>query len=238
MLNRIAVTVMTGMMVAGGCATDPELVKRVDALEAKVSELEKRPAGAPAADPKREAEAQAMAEQIQKAIADLDTATAKTKAAEFNKKYAGTKASRYLKRVLSELDVVGKEAGALDASKWFQGNVAMGDGTATMLVFWETWCPHCKREVPKIEATHNKFKDRGLNVVGLTKVTRSATDEGVEAFIQEHGITYPVAKEDGDNLSKRFGVRGVPAAAIVKEGKVVWRGHPARINDAMLEKLL
>ena len=140
--------------------------------------------------------------------------------------------------VLSELDVVGKEAGALDTSKWFQGNVAMGDGTATMLVFWETWCPHCKREVPKIEATHNKFKDRGLNVVGVTKVTRSATDEGVAAFIEEHGITYPVAKEQGDNLSKHFGVRGVPAAAIVKEGKVVWRGHPARINDAMLEKLL
>ena len=114
----------------------------------------------------------------------------------------------------------------------------MSDGSATMLVFWEEWCPHCKREVPKIEGMHTKYKARGLNVVGLTKVTRSSTDEKVTSFMQEKGVTYPVAKEDGDNLSKRFGVRGVPAAAIVQAGKVVWRGHPARISDGMIEKIL
>ena len=45
---------------------------------------------------------------------------------------------------------------------------------------------------------------------------------------------YPTAKEKGD-LSEYYGVRGVPAAAVVKGGKVVWRGHPSRINDKMLE---
>ena len=238
MWNRIAALVVAGSVVFGGCMTDPELVKRIDALEEKVAQLESRPSGPAPVDPKKEQEAQKLAEEIQKAITDMDVATAKAKSAEFKKKYAGTKASRYLKRVFSELDVVGKDAGQMDVSMWFQGNASMSDGSATMLVFWEEWCPHCKREVPKIEATHNKYKDRGLNVVGLTKVTRSSTDEKVTSFMQEKGVTYPVAKEEGDNLSKRFGVRGVPAAAIVQAGKVVWRGHPARINDAMIEKLL
>ena len=241
MWNRIVALILAGTVAFSGCMTDPELVQRIDALEKQVKQLEARPAGpagqAPV-DPKKEQAAQKLAEEIQKSIADMDVASAKAKAAEFQKNYSGTKASRYLKRVLAELDVVGREAGNMDVSKWFQGNADMTDGTATMLVFWEEWCPHCKREVPKIEATHNKYKDRGLNVVGLTKVTRSSTDEKVTSFMDEKGVTYPVAKEEGDNLSKRFGVRGVPAAAIVKAGKVVWRGHPARINDAMIEKVL
>jgi thiol-disulfide isomerase/thioredoxin len=239
MWMRILATMLAVTVSLGGCMTDPELVKRIDGLEATVKELQARPAGpAGAADPKKEAAAQKMAEEIQKAIADMDVTTAKAKAAEFNKNFSGTKAARYLKRVLSELDVVGREAGNMDVTSWFQGTAAMNDGTATMLVFWEEWCPHCKREVPKIEATHNKYKAQGLNVVGLTKVTRSSTDEKVASFISEESVSYPMAKEDGDNLSKRFGVRGVPAAAIVKGGKVVWRGHPARIDDKMIEKVL
>ena len=48
-------------------------------------------------------------------------------------------------------------------------------------------------------------------------------------------VSYPIAKESGDALSKHFGVRGIPAAAMVKDGKVVWRGHPARLTDDMIE---
>jgi hypothetical protein len=52
-------------------------------------------------------------------------------------------------------------------------------------------------------------------------------------FCKENGVGYPTAKEKGD-ISEYYGVRGVPAAAVVKGGKVVWRGHPSRINDKML----
>ena len=44
-----------------------------------------------------------------------------------------------------------------------------------------------------------------------------------------------MAKEDGQKMSDRFGVKGIPAAAVVKNGKVVWRGHPARIKDEMID---
>ena len=239
MWNRIAAIVLGSVVVLGGCVTDPELVKRVDALEVKVQELANRPSGPAPADPKAEAAAEALAKEIQAAIADMDDATVKAKSKEFKAKYQSTKAARFMRRVFAEYDVVGVDAGAMDVEKWYQGNATMSDGKATMLVFWEVWCPHCKREVPKIEATYNKYKDQGLNLVGLTKVTRGSTEEQVTSFMTEKGVTYPMGKEqEGGNLSKRFGVRGVPAAAIVKGGKVVWRGHPARIDDAMIGKLL
>jgi hypothetical protein len=36
-------------------------------------------------------------------------------------------------------------------------------------------------------------------------------------------------------MSTYFGVRGIPAAAVVKDGQIVWRGHPARITEDMLK---
>ena len=107
----------------------------------------------------------------------------------------------------------------------------------TLLAFWEAWCPHCQREVPELEATYKSLSPQGLQIVGLTKITKSATEEKVTEFIKEKGVTYPMAKETGA-LSEYFGVSGIPAAAVVKDGKVVWRGHPARLDEETLKAWL
>jgi len=71
----------------------------------------------------------------------------------------------------------------------------------------------------------------------MTKVNRSATEEGVQKFIDEEGLQYPIAKENG-NLSKYFNVTGVPAAAVVRKGEIVWRGHPASISEELIKTWL
>ncbi len=88
-----------------------------------------------------------------------------------------------------------------------------------------------------MQATYDKYKDKGLQVIGLTKLTKSSTAEAVSKFIQDNSVGYPVAKENG-KTSSYFNVRGIPAAAVTKGGKVVWRGHPARITDEMLTNWL
>ncbi|MDP6931333.1 MAG: TlpA disulfide reductase family protein, partial [Myxococcota bacterium] len=97
-------------------------------------------------------------------------------------------------------------------------------------------CPHCQKEVPKLEKTHQDYKGR-MNVIGLTKLSKGVTAEDVNTFISEKEVSYPMAKENGD-VSKHFAVQGIPAAALVKDGKIIWRGHPAGLNDEKLDKLL
>ena len=46
--------------------------------------------------------------------------------------------------------MIGREAGSLDVDKWFVGNTSFDSGEATLVVFWEIWCPHCKREMPEL----------------------------------------------------------------------------------------
>ncbi len=70
----------------------------------------------------------------------------------------------------------------------------------------------------------------------MTRLLEGATVDSVWDFIDEHGITYPIAEGSGA-LADHFNVKGIPAAAMVRDGQVVWRGHPARLTEELLEQL-
>lgn len=245
MRRLILAAILPGLLVA--CAPKAEvdeLTAKVDALEKRVKDLEDRPAAAAgstaAAGPTAQDEEAAMKlyNEVNNLVTEGKIDEAKAKTDELLKSFGRTRIASRAIRIKQELDVIGKTVGNPAIEKWYVGSAANGDvqsGT-TLLVFWEVWCPHCRREVPEIQKTYEKYKGR-LDVVGLTKITKSATDEKVEEFIKEQGLTYPVAKEDG-SATQDFAVSGVPAAAIVKDGKIVWRGHPGRLNDEMLESYL
>lgn len=231
---------------------------KVAELEGKIAALEKRMAtlernivqqlqnmerriaqGATAPNP-LEGEANAAYNKIVQLTNGGDMVTAKAEMTEFMKKYASTETAKRARRLNTELQVVGKSSPTdWGIEKWFQGesDVDLSSDKTTLLVFWEVWCPHCKREVPKIQKIYTDLKDEGLQLVGLTKITKSSTEEKVKEFITSEKLAYPMAKENGAT-SAHFNVSGIPAAAVVKAGKVVWRGHPARLNEAMLRDWL
>lgn len=144
-----------------------------------------------------------------------------------------TQAAGYGLRLQAELDLIGRPAAPLDVERWFQGTAAIGD-SPTLLIFFEAWCHHCQQEAPRIAELARRYGPQGLTVVGLTKETRGATDAMVNAFIHLQDWTFPVAKEREDTMSVAYGVEGVPAAALVKGGVVVWRGSPTVLGDEVL----
>lgn len=216
-----------------------------DALEARVKALEEKAAAAPAAkgataataSPEDEA-AKKLMEEASAAMAANDYGTAKAKLQEVVDKYGSSRIAAAAKKQLPEVSLVGADAKPIEVEKWYQGKASLTDSKATLLVFWESWCPHCKREMPKMPALQEKWGGKGLKVVALTKVTKSATDESVTTFLKENNINLPVGKEKEGSMSEAYAVSGIPAAALVMNGKVVWRGHPARLTDDMIEKLL
>ncbi len=222
---------------------DPKFGDRLAKIEQRLSRLEtqlKQVSQKQAAMPHpKEDKARAAFGEIRRLIATGKTVDAKAKMLEFTKEYSGTRIARQAQTIATELSVIGIDAPAeYKITKWFQGEdkVQLGSDALTVLVFWEVWCPHCKREVPKIERMWKELGPQGTQIVALTKVNRGATDEKVQDFLTQQNVTYPVAKEDGQ-LSRYFKVRGVPAAAVVKAGKVVWRGHPAHLSASTLASL-
>ena len=98
--------------------------------------------------------------------------------------------------------------------------------------------PYSYRAIPKLEETYAEYKERGLRIVGMTKVTRSATDEKVLDFLEQKGLSFPMARHDGTLEPVLNPGGGVPSAAVVKDNKVLWRGHPASMSEAMLDAVL
>jgi len=215
---------------------EQRLNQRIARLEAQIAQLTAQ-SGAPTAE--EEQTATTLLADANSMIAAGDIDGARQKLDDLIQNHSRTRAARQARPLAIEAAVIGKPAPAtLEVEKWYQGEDegegALKSGGATLLVFWEEWCPHCRREVPKLEELYDRYKAQGLHVVGLTKLTRDVTDEKVRTFLTEKHIAYPIAKEDGA-LSREFNVRGIPAAAVVKGGKIVWRGHPARLTESMLQ---
>jgi len=248
LLATALLVVVPSPALAQGDAEIKMLTDKVDALEKRIATMERnitqqltrmsqQLASSGGANSAAEAEAQTALAAVNRLIASGNTTKAKADMTAFMQKYGTTKAAQSARRTYQELQVVGKSVPAdWGIEKWFQGEkeVDLSGKQTTLIVFWETWCPHCQREVPKLQAMYDSLKGDGLNVFGLTKINKSATEQKVADFIEETNMSYAVAKEDG-SASQHFGVSGVPAAAVIKDGKVVWRGHPARLSEAQLK---
>jgi peroxiredoxin len=108
-------------------------------------------------------------------------------------------------------------------------------GSAVLLEFWATWCGPCVAQIPHMVETHHKYADRGLVILAMS----SEPIEKVEPFAQQKGMVYGIGIDAGGAASKTYGVTGIPSAFLIdKDGKVAWAGHPARLTEADIEKVL
>ncbi len=206
---------------------------RLDALEARVAALEAERAAPASAVADESAEAAKKAREIYD-TGDLGGAAAAL--SELDRTYPDLRSDAGLKRMRAELGVIGREAPALSA-KWLAQPAAWVDAPVTLVVFFEAWCPHCKREMPKLAERQPALAQRGVQVVGLTRLTKMSTMDDLNLFLSEGQVRFPVGVEDG-TISRALAVTGIPAAALVRDGKVIWRGHPAWLNEDRLAQVV
>jgi thiol-disulfide isomerase/thioredoxin len=126
---------------------------------------------------------------------------------------------------------VGKVAPILDG-KDFQGNQMLIDATKKgpiMLVFLAHWCPHCNREVPRLNTwKHSGQVPAELNVIGVTTaVSKSSPNYPPAQWISDKGWEWPVLADQstGDGTAgiaaEAMGASGWPYFVIIgKDGKV------------------
>ena len=67
-------------------------------------------------------------------------------------------------------------------SKDFKGKVLVVD-------FWATWCVPCKTEIPEYNKLREKYKDQGVEFLG---VTFESSLQDTQDFVKEFDMKYPV----------------------------------------------
>ncbi len=98
-------------------------------------------------------------------------------------------------------------------------------GKVVLLDFWATWCGPCMQSVPELVRIQEKYRDKGLVVLGVSMDTLSEADDGqIQKFMRTFGINYPVMRDDGTVSSAYYGdsPAAIPTMHIINpEGKII-----------------
>ena len=141
---------------------------------------------------------------------------------------------------LARLDRIGKPAPDVVA-KDVKGESFRLDGLRgkyVLMDFWATWCAPCVAELPRLQAAHAAYKDRGFEVVG---VSLDETKGAVTDFVKARAIPWRQihnASCEAD-LVEAFGVGTIPATFLIDpKGTIVRLELRGPALDQALAKLL
>ena len=94
-------------------------------------------------------------------------------------------------------------------------------GKVVFLNFWATWCGPCRDEMPSIEALHTKYKDKGLEVLGVNSGERA---EEVLAFMRSYNLSFPTVLDRDGTVGRAYGIQAIPTTYLIdREGNIVMR---------------
>lgn len=125
------------------------------------------------------------------------------------------------------LKLVGQPAPPIDATDVDGRRVRLADlkGKVVLVSFWASWCPPCMDALPGLNALAEKYRGRGLQVLGVNldahhedvKDLKTALPIVRRVLIQ-HGVTWPnVLNDDGTeaDMALAYGVETIPANALI-----------------------
>lgn len=98
-------------------------------------------------------------------------------------------------------------------------------GKVVMVDFWTYGCINCVRTLPHVTKLYEKYKDKGLVIVGIhtPEFAFERSVSNVQTALKRHSITYPVAQDNDFATWKAYRNQYWPAQYIVdRSGKVVY----------------
>jgi len=103
-----------------------------------------------------------------------------------------------------------------------------------LVIFFATWCPPCRQEIPTLMELHRQYEARGFSVIGLS------VDEGgpriVARLMKQEKINYPVLMADRATARAFGGIAGIPTSFLVNRKGHVVKKYPGYVPHDLLAR--
>ena len=82
-------------------------------------------------------------------------------------------------------------------------------GKPVMVVFFATWCPPCRMEIPHLKKIHEK------EIVDILAIDIQEGKSKVGKFVENQGIPYRVLLDESGTVSGRYSVNSIPTTLLI-----------------------
>jgi thiol-disulfide isomerase/thioredoxin len=117
-------------------------------------------------------------------------------------------------------------------------------GKVVIVDIWGTWCPPCRMEIPHFVELHNKYKDKGFEIIGINYENGDPSQAValIKQFMTENNMPYTCVIGDDETRKKVRNFQGFPTTIFIdRTGKVRLKevGYkPLIVLEAIVSTLL
>jgi thiol-disulfide isomerase/thioredoxin len=107
-------------------------------------------------------------------------------------------------------------------------------GKTILLNFFATWCPPCRAEIPTIVKFFNNNKDNFV-VIGINM--SQGEGQGIQSFIKEFGIKYPIINGNAQ-IASNYSIMGLPTSLVINPSGRLISTQIGEVNKTFLNNSL